>query len=252
LSNLLIHEPPLMVLPSLAKEIGLNEAIVLQQIHYWQQMSRHFHDGKRWIYNSFPKWNEQFPFWSERTLKRIFKSLEDRKLLFVGNYNKLAIDRTKWYSINYEVLNGIGGQNGTTIVSNWHDENANMTRPLPEITTENNNNNICAAKADTKKKSTKRSYSDDFEEIWSIYPKKRNKPKAYQRYKESLDKNHSHDVIKYGNTCYAKDCEKQNTELQYIKMLEGFLNDERYLEYKKVDSKQKPKQTAISIDNLLD
>ncbi|MEX0416811.1 hypothetical protein [Bacillus sp. C30] len=121
---------------------------------------------------------------------------------------------------------------------------------LTEITTETTTkNNICAAKADTKKKSAKHSYSDDFEEIWSIYPKKRNKPKAYQRYKEALDKNHSHDDIKYGITCYAKECEKQNTELQYIKMLEGFLNDGRYLEYKKSE----PKQTAnYSIDNLLD
>ncbi|PEL97667.1 hypothetical protein CN604_18545 [Bacillus wiedmannii] len=251
MSNLLIHEPPLMVLPSLAKEIGLNEAIVLQQIHYWQQMSRHFHDDKRWIYNSFPKWNEQFPFWSERTLKRIFKSLEDRKLLFVGNYNKLAIDRTKWYSINYEVLNGISGQNGTTIVTKCPDESVNMTRPLPEITTENNNNNICAAKADTKKKPKKNSYSDNFEEIWSIYPKKRNKPKAYQRYKEAIDKNHSHEDIKYGITCYAKECDRNGTELTYIKMMEGFLNDERYLEYKKPEQKQQ-QPANYSIDNLLD
>ena len=33
--SLLISEPPLQVLPSLAVKIGLNEAIVLQQIHYW-------------------------------------------------------------------------------------------------------------------------------------------------------------------------------------------------------------------------
>ena len=35
MSRLLINEPPLIVLPSLAKEIGLNEAIIVQQIQYW-------------------------------------------------------------------------------------------------------------------------------------------------------------------------------------------------------------------------
>ena len=34
-SKLLIDEPPLQVLPSLALKIGLNEAIILQQVHYW-------------------------------------------------------------------------------------------------------------------------------------------------------------------------------------------------------------------------
>lgn len=34
-AQLLINEPPLQVLPTLAKTIGLNEAIVLQQVHYW-------------------------------------------------------------------------------------------------------------------------------------------------------------------------------------------------------------------------
>ena len=37
MSKLLINEHPLQVLPSLATKIGLNEAIVLQQIHYWKK-----------------------------------------------------------------------------------------------------------------------------------------------------------------------------------------------------------------------
>jgi len=34
MSNLLIQEVPLMVLPTLATKIGLNEAMFLQQLHY--------------------------------------------------------------------------------------------------------------------------------------------------------------------------------------------------------------------------
>ncbi|WLF74824.1 hypothetical protein Q3V38_08385 [Limosilactobacillus fermentum] len=47
--SLLIEEPPLQVLPSLAKSIGLNEAIVLQQIHYWIRKSNNLKDGHKWI-----------------------------------------------------------------------------------------------------------------------------------------------------------------------------------------------------------
>ncbi|MCE5145114.1 DnaD domain protein, partial [Staphylococcus aureus] len=125
MNKLLIDDYPMQVLPKLAELIGLNEAIVLQQIHYWLNNSKHKYDGKTWIFNSYPEWQKQFPFWSERTIKRTFGSLEKQNLLHVGNYNKAGFDRTKWYSINYETLNKLvarpSGQNGPTMRTNWHD-----------------------------------------------------------------------------------------------------------------------------------
>lgn len=112
--NLLINEPPLQVLPSLAKQIGLNDAIILQQMHYWIIRSEHYHDGRRWIYNSVRAWVEQFPFWSAKTIQRTIDRLVDNEYVYEGNYNKLAMDQTKWYSINYEKLNACNdafGQN---------------------------------------------------------------------------------------------------------------------------------------------
>ena len=40
MSNLLINESPLQVLPTLATYIGLNEAIFLQQVHYWLRIDK--------------------------------------------------------------------------------------------------------------------------------------------------------------------------------------------------------------------
>lgn len=150
MSKLLIDDYPIQVLPKLAAKVGLNEAIILQQIHYWLNNSKHNYDGKRWIYNSYPNWAKQFPFWSERTIKRAFGSLEKQDLLYVGNYNKAGFDRTKWYSINYENLNNLvarpSGQNGTTSMTNCHDAKGQNvttnTRDYTEITTETTNNNI--------------------------------------------------------------------------------------------------------------
>jgi len=55
---LLIDEEPLLVPPRLAAAIGLNEAIVLQQIRYWLGDKRRpkIRDGRRWVYNTYPQW----------------------------------------------------------------------------------------------------------------------------------------------------------------------------------------------------
>ncbi|MDU6763952.1 MAG: DnaD domain protein [Staphylococcus sp.] len=107
MSSLLIDDYPILVLPKLATEIGLNEAIILQQMHYWINKSNHIHDNKRWIYNSYKEWEQHFPFWSNATIRRTISSLEKQELVLVGNYNKAGFDKTKWYSINYSKLEGV-------------------------------------------------------------------------------------------------------------------------------------------------
>lgn len=101
-SKLLIDEPPLQVLPSLAKVIGLEPALVVQQIHYWLKQSNHRHNDRVWIFNSLEEWLEQFPFFSRRSLQRIFKTLKKRKLLIVEQ--RPGFDRRNWYSIDYEAF----------------------------------------------------------------------------------------------------------------------------------------------------
>ena len=93
-----------MVLPTLATKIGLNEALFLQQLHYWVERSTHEMEGRRWIYNTIEEWCKQFPFWSRRTLTRIISALERQRLILAANYNRKGFDRTKWYTVNYERL----------------------------------------------------------------------------------------------------------------------------------------------------
>lgn len=78
-SNLLINEPPLQVLPTLSKTIGLNEAIILQQVHYWlnPQLNKNIFEGKHWVHNTFDQWEQQFVFWSKKTIMRTIAILED-------------------------------------------------------------------------------------------------------------------------------------------------------------------------------
>ncbi|WP_042454643.1 conserved phage C-terminal domain-containing protein [Neobacillus dielmonensis] len=104
MSRLLINESPVMIIPSLAAKIGLNEAVVLQQIHYWLGISKHHIEGRSWVYNTYEDWQKQLPFWSVSTIKRTIRSLEMLGLLLSENYNRMKMDKTKWYSIDYEKL----------------------------------------------------------------------------------------------------------------------------------------------------
>ncbi|BCQ40925.1 hypothetical protein ERHA54_35280 [Erwinia rhapontici] len=205
MSRLLINEHPLQVLPSLACAIGMNEAVILQQIHYWMASSQHQHDGRRWVYNSVPSWQKQFPFWSESTVKRALLSLEKQGMVVSGNYNRDPRDHSKWYSINYEALialeaaqkplNDALGQidpieqvnmtqciRSECIDASGQGESvhqANMTRPLPETTTENtqetnseNKTSGAQAEARTPAKRSSQEYSPEFESAWQAYPKR--------------------------------------------------------------------------------
>ncbi|MEB9405666.1 conserved phage C-terminal domain-containing protein [Bacillus cereus] len=141
MSNLLIHEEPLLVLPGLASRVGLNEAIFLQQIHYWLNRSKHFYDERNWVYNSVAEWVKQFPFWSENTIRRIVKNLEDEQLLVIGNYNRAKFDKTKWYSINYEKLRLLESTNdvpnlGRRSTQTGQMDVPNLGKPIPETNTE--------------------------------------------------------------------------------------------------------------------
>ncbi|WP_349654885.1 hypothetical protein [Neobacillus sp. DY30] len=103
MSRLLINESPVMIIPSLAAKIGLNEAVVLQQIHYWLGISKHKIEGKTWVYNTYEEWQKQLPFWSVSTIKRSIRSLEMLGLLLSDNWNQMKMDKTKWYSIDRKI-----------------------------------------------------------------------------------------------------------------------------------------------------
>lgn len=172
-TKLLLDEYPLIILPRLAVAIGLNEAIVLQQIHYWlrsyetaegdrpEDERPHFRDGRWWVYNTVEEWQEQFPFWSYRTVRRALERLRapgsgegtvERGPLLIATsaYNTAGFDRTLWYSVDYvevERLERLLGQmhlskmdkssgpkwtNGNGQSGQMHP--SKMARPIPETT----------------------------------------------------------------------------------------------------------------------
>jgi len=113
MSKLLIDEYPLIVLPSLAMRIGVSQAIVLQQIHFWcetnkrQNNPRYYKDGYWWAIATNKKWLEQFPFWSMSGLKQILNKLRtpgDHGPLLIERRDGNGRGRAVWYRVNYNAL----------------------------------------------------------------------------------------------------------------------------------------------------
>lgn len=146
----------LIVNTDLALVLGdLNEAIVLNQLNYWLEINKkadkNFIDDRYWVYNSYSDWKaNDFPYWSKKTIQRAFTRLESKGIVISANYNKLAIDKTKWYTINVKQLQELVDKFNsdknrmTNQQDNMTDRQDKMTcregqndRPLPEITTEN-------------------------------------------------------------------------------------------------------------------
>lgn len=107
-SYLLINEPPLVVSPRLACVIGLNEALIVQQLHYWlnnpKSEGRIDEEGNKWIYNTYEEWQENFPFWSTDKIQRIFLKLEELGVVIARQLDAKKRDMRKFYRIDYDKL----------------------------------------------------------------------------------------------------------------------------------------------------
>ncbi|WP_270631656.1 hypothetical protein [Limosilactobacillus mucosae] len=186
MSNLLLDERPLIVLPSLAAMLNsLDEAVILQQIHYWIEKRQNYREGRYWVYNSMENWMQQFPWIKSRTtLTRYFNKLEAKGLLITGNFNKAGFDKTKWYTIDYSALSDFEQRlyrtcttSDQNLVNGMNRTCTTNTIDYTEITSESTTNkqaNAVSADADL---------SESFNKLWNLYPKKQGKKDAFRHYK---------------------------------------------------------------------
>lgn len=87
----------------LAAEIGLNEAILLQNIAYWVKKNEandvNFHDGCYWTYNSAAAFSKLYPFWTPRVIKYALAKLQQGEYIKTAQYNKDKMNHTNWYTL---------------------------------------------------------------------------------------------------------------------------------------------------------
>lgn len=96
-----------LLTPTVAKNIGESESILLNQISYWISKCGRELAGQeeKWIYNSLAEWHKQFSYWSMYKLRKTIKSLEDLGLVKSIKVNAKRWNHTKWYTVNHSEYN---------------------------------------------------------------------------------------------------------------------------------------------------
>lgn len=126
---------------------GVSEAVVLFNIRYWVKSNKvkgvNFHQGCYWTYNSYSKYTEVFPMFSEKQIRRILVSLIKQSAIIDGNFNKKGYDKTKWYTLASDQMGKSMCPNGQTNT---------IVKPIIKQAHEINNDNRCSlAYEDTEK-----------------------------------------------------------------------------------------------------
>ncbi|VDZ82816.1 DNA-binding protein [Kluyvera intermedia] len=263
--SMLFNFRPLVINPELATRIGLNEAIVLQQVNYWINDKEQgvIHSGRRWVFNSYESWVKQFPFWSADTVKRAFTSLVKQGCLDVEQLNKSQHDRTNYYTINHdcELLNDaeqVPSSNGASCPDRQAQDapmeegkNARSLMVTTTKTTTEIKNTLGASagaatptaisgsgksseKTSDTKPAVRQEYSLDFELVWQEYPKRAGgnpKGAAFKHWKARLAEGATPQAILDGVRRYAafiRATGKLGTE--YVKQAATFFGPDRHFE----------------------
>lgn len=214
----------------IAKEYGINEAILLNNIQYWITCNKanniNYYDGTYWTYNSTKAFNEIFPYLTQRQIQNALKKLRDLGILKVGNYNKLAYDRTLWYAFT---------EKGECIMQKCKMEDVKKgnglgenVEPIPDINSSNKTSYVNTDKIDNNQQVDKECLSreeeileKEFERLWKLYPRKEGKSKAFKSYckfrKSTKDDYVTSEEVEEGIEAYIRHIKANNIDPKYIK-----------------------------------
>ena len=110
-THLLLNEKPLMVLPSLAKLLGINASIAVQQIHWIieikheNQDDRTDYDGYTWCKYTLKQWQAKLAWMTVDGIHKMLAKLEADKVIVSCKPDAKSKNQTKWYRVNYDGLN---------------------------------------------------------------------------------------------------------------------------------------------------
>ena len=192
-----------------AARYGFEEAVFLDSIVYWYRTNRannrNFRDGRWWTYNSVKAFEEVFPWWSGKQIRRIANSCRDQGALIAGEYNEDRRVRSLWYTPGDELLKLYGiAETGNCTCPNGQMHEPEGASGCAQ-TGECNIRNSCTYHGDTdmippnppagdappdsvpadkpapkprREKSTPAHDPDAFETFWAAYPRKDDRRKA--------------------------------------------------------------------------
>lgn len=210
--------------PDIAAEVGLNAAVIFQNIKFWIHRNaandENCHEGRVWTHNSISAYAKIFPYLTEKQIRTALAKLEEVGLLGTGNFNEKGYDRSKWYCLlRQEHLpswaNGIALQ-GEPIPDNKPDNKPDEKRAREEEPS--------LFSEESQPKHQDRT-SEHFERFWKIYPKKVGKPAAQKNFARAVKSGADPQEIIDGAVRYAA---SDTVARGFAKHPQGWLTDERW------------------------
>lgn len=204
-----------------AIEYGINAAVIFNNISFLCKHNEanniNLHDGKYWTFNSRKAFCEIYPYLTEKQIRTALERLVDGGLLETGNYNKLAYDRTIWYTVT-DKGKGIG-QLGPMDLPCRANGDAPEGRPIPDIN------------ADRKQDI----YTASFDEFYSVYPNKKARQDALKAWVALKPDRALIDTI-VADVNAKIDGEWKNTKKKYIPYPATYLRGKRWEDEQSGDS----------------
>lgn len=163
--------------PEIAARVGLNAAVIYQNIVWWTQKNaaneKNIRDGLVWTYNSRTAFGKLFPYLTQSQIKTALSKLVETGLLVKGEYNAANYDKTNWYSpiISAEWINNAIGQKSPMDWSEIANGLVRNRQPIPDI------------KPDIKPVVKP---IDHFEDFWACYPRKIGKGNARKAFEKAM------------------------------------------------------------------
>lgn len=163
MSNLLTSDTTLIVQPRLAFQLGLTEAMLLQQLHYLMQRADTLVRGKRWVYNTIEQWQAMFPFLKSSAIRTAFTKLRKLGVVIVEKLARWKTNRTNFYTIDTQRLAEIMAADPAAITVHSTDASAKK----PQMDVQPHRTSMCSQTAD----------------VYKDYPKTSDKEKTTHREK---------------------------------------------------------------------
>lgn len=193
-----------------AVKYGVEKAVLLQHIRFWcvqnEGKDTHEHDGLVYMYQSAQDMHKHYPYWSRQKISRLLRDMEAEELIKSGNFNKVQYDQTKWYTITLEC-------------SDLNNRISKLEQPIPDT------------KQDTKTDTM-------FEECWKLYGRKGTKRQAF-RYWQRLSNDDKLAILE----AIPRYCD--NTNYDYRKFFEGWINPTNRMWENEIVAKQSIKRMSI-------
>lgn len=109
MSEMLLNERLVAIQPSLVRRLGIAEAAIVQQLHYWLRRATNSHDGHIWVYKTYTAWSDEIGL-SSKAVRGALDKLRRAGVVVSIESPIDSRDRTLWWRIDYDVLHNEQGR----------------------------------------------------------------------------------------------------------------------------------------------